>query len=207
MNDMPLPGARLPPVANRDRPARRPTLSGPLLGMLLLGLGLAPGVTAGPVLKACVNFACREQQSVPLSDAEWLRVQRLFQAAPTPAAERAAIAQAIALLEQQVGRATDTWRDLAGNWQRAGEPGELDCIAESRNTSHYLRKLEDAGLLRWHRTRERVMRGIVLVHWTAVLEALDDGSQWAVDSWFRDNGRPPVIIPLAQWYDYEEPES
>jgi len=172
----------------------------------LLAVAPAPAL-AVPSFKACVDFGCRTVRSVTLSPAEWQAVRRLFQAPATPAAERAAVARAVALLEVDTGRRTDTWRDRAYNWQRAGEPGELDCIAESTNTDGYLRALQRDGLLRWHRVGPRVKRGLFFVHWTAVLEQRDDHSRWAVDSWFRDNGRPPVIIPLAQWYHYRGPDS
>jgi len=206
MNIMPLRSTATGAPATRHRQQRRAHRPEHPLGVLLLGLALAPLAGATPTLQACVDFGCQSRQSVTLSETDWQRVQHLFQSASTPAAERAAIAQAIALLEQQVGRVTDTWQDLARNWQRAGEPGELDCIAESRNTSHYIAVLEQAGLLRWHRNRPRVQRGFFInVHWTAVVEQQSDGHQWAVDSWFRDNGQPAVILPLEQWYQRKEP--
>lgn len=173
----------------------------------LLGLlSLAP-LMAAPVITSCTDFGCRNQQRVTLDDPSWQRVARLFDGVDSAAAERSAIAQAIALLEADVGLRTGTWRDKAYNWQRAGEPGELDCIAESNNTDRYLKTLEQAGLLHWHHTLAREMRGLFFVHWTAVIEDKANGSRWAVDSWFRDNGQPPVIIPLAQWYHYSGPDN
>lgn len=118
-----------------------------------------------------------------------------------------AVGMAIALLETQVGRQTGTWQDVGENWRRAGEPGELDCIAESRNTNDYLAILEQAKLLQWHILKPRTRRGWFFVHWTAVIEEKTDHSQWAVDSWFRDNGQAPVIIPLQQWFDDQEPKT
>lgn len=191
------------PEMRQIRHAPRPAL---VLG-LVLGLGMTTTLLAAPpLLEACVNFGCRTSQRVALPASTWTDIERLFAATDTPADERNAIAMAIALLEREVGRRTGTSRDLAYNWQRAGEPGELDCIAESRNTSHYIATMENSRLLRWHRGLARVRRTFLLsTHWTAVIEDLTSGIPWAVDSWFRDNGEPPVILPLQDWYDRKEP--
>lgn len=179
----------------------------PIAACALLLATWAEGTAAAPTVTACVDFGCKHRQDVTLDDGDWRAIARLFRSVDSPAAERDAVARAIARLETDVGKHTPTGQDLAENWQRAGEPGELDCIAESRNTTGYLQLLQGAGLLRFHRIRDRVMRGIFFVHWTAVLEEIDNGSRWAVDSWFRDNGRPPVILPLAQWYHYSGPDN
>lgn len=169
--------------------------------------GLAPlAADAAPEVDACVAFGCQQRAQVRLDAVGWRAIAELFRGVDSAPAERAAVARAIARFETEVGRQTDTRHDLAKNWRRAGEPGELDCIAESTNTDQYLQLLADAGLLRFHRVAERQMRGVLLVHWTAVLEETAGGEAWAVDSWFRDNGEPPVILPLARWYDYGGPE-
>jgi hypothetical protein len=175
---------------------------------VMLLFSLTAVVQAAPRVEACIDFGCQSREQVRLQDTDWRQIESLFTQVDSPAAERVAIAHTIALLEDRVGRVTGTWRDLAYNWQRTGEPGELDCIAESQNTSHYLQAVEQAGLLRWHRSLPRVRRGFFFnPHWTAVIEDQSDGSQWAVDSWLRDNGKPAVIIPLQDWYSYKEPRA
>ena len=159
-----------------------------------------------PPLQVCVDFGCKTQQTVTLSSGDWTQLRQLLATATSAASERADIGRAIALLEDKVGRVTGTWQDLGENWRRAGEPGELDCIAESRNTTTYLHAMEADGMLRWHRTQPRKQRGFIFtVHWTAVLQQISDGSLWSVDSWFRDNGQPPVIQTLQDWYHHKEP--
>lgn len=180
----------------------------PLLPATLLLSVLATPAHAAPLLQPCVDFGCESRERVALTPADWHLVERLFADTDSPQTERAAIARAVALFEDHVGRRTDTWQDLAYNWQRSGEPGELDCIAESTNTSHYLAVVAQAGLLRWHRVLPRVRRGLFFnPHWTAVIEDRSDGSRWAVDSWLRDNGEPAVVMPLQDWYSYKEPRS
>jgi len=39
------------------------------------------------------------------------------------------------------------------------------------------------------------------VHWTAVIEDASDYQQYVVDSWFFENGKPPVIQTLEDWLD------
>jgi hypothetical protein len=138
---------------------------------------------------------------VTLSNAQWQGVRELFLVNESATQERENIRLAIGLLEDDVGRITGTWRDLAGNTAGAGQPGQLDCISESKNTDTYLHLLADDGLLKWHRVGPRQVRHPLIfnTHWTAVIVAQDDGKQYAVDSWFLDNGRPPNIQPLDDW--------
>lgn len=164
----------------------------------------AAGVSAGRAPTAfysCTSYHCKTGQQVQLSEAQWQAVRRLFQVDGSAEQERQALRQAIALLEQQTGRITGTWRDLAGNVAGAGLPGQLDCISESRNTTTYLHLLDDAGLLRYHAVEERERRNplILNIHWTAVIRDIGDDRRYAVDSWFLDNGLPPYIQPLEDW--------
>jgi hypothetical protein len=36
-------------------------------------------------------------------------------------------------------------------------------------------------------------------HWNAVIVDHGNGDEFAVDSWFLDNGQPPIIQPLNDW--------
>jgi len=138
---------------------------------------------------------------VTLSNEQWQTVRKLFVPNASPAEERENIRLAIAILEDTVGHITGTWRDLAGNTAGAGQPGQLDCISESKNTDTYLHLLADDGLLKWHRVGQRQVRHPLIfnTHWTAVIVEQGDGEQYAVDSWFLDNGQPPYIQPLDDW--------
>jgi hypothetical protein len=167
------------------------------------GLLLATAVAASQPQQffACIDYYCDQGEMVTLSAGEWQKVRDLFTPDASAAQERENIRQAIALLERQVGVITGTWRDLAGNVIGAGKPGQLDCISESKNTTTYLKLLFDDGLLRYHDIAAReVRRPLVFnVHWSAVIRERRTGQRFAVDSWFLDNGQPPLVQPLEDW--------
>ncbi|MGD8742597.1 MAG: hypothetical protein PVH46_04175 [Granulosicoccaceae bacterium] len=111
-------------------------------------------------------------------------------------------------MEQIIGEKTGTDIDRAGTFEHLGEEGQLDCIDESTNTTFYLMMLVNDGLIRWHSVEDRSSRGFFLRGWphtTAVIRDRHSDTQYAVDSWFLDNGKPPYIIPLEKWEDGWEP--
>jgi hypothetical protein len=171
-----------------------------------LVLGLSASSVASATVPVCLDYHCDRTQAVLLDAETWLELRGLFAGVADADAERAAIRAAIALFERRVGALTGTWRDLAGNRAGAGEPGQLDCIAESRNTTTYLELLAEHGLLRFHRVEPRVerLRWLVMAHWTAVVRDLKTDRAYAVDSWFLDNGQPPYIQPLESWLRGED---
>jgi len=149
----------------------------------------------------CTDYHCDTGKTVWLTPAQWQSVRNLFSEDTSPDQEREIIRQAIALMETTVGSITGTWRDLAGNVAGSGEPGQLDCISESRNTTTYLQLMRDDGLLKWHEVGDRQIRHPLIfnVHWTAVIVDQSNGHKFAVDSWFLDNGQPPRVQPLSDW--------
>lgn len=172
-----------------------------LLYFTCLPLATVTVATPPPPFFSCTDYHCDEGQTVQLSEAQWQPVRELFAATASAAEERQQLRRAIAALEHNVGAITGTWRDLAENVAGAGQPGQLDCIAESKNTTTYLQLLSDAGLLKWHQVEARAVRHPLIfnVHWSAVIRDTRSGRQYAVDSWFRDNGEPPYIQPLEAW--------
>jgi hypothetical protein len=165
-------------------------------------LSVAKVIIAAPApFFSCTDYHCDEGQTVRLSDSQWQSVRALFSTpAASPEGEREQIRAAIALLESEVGRITGTWRDLGENAAGAGQPGQLDCISESKNTTTYLQLLAADKLLRWHTVEERQVRTLlVFSHWSAVIRDLQSGERYVVDSWFLDNGEPPYIQTLADW--------
>jgi len=175
-----------------------------LLAQSLLWLNAAivapSGATLGE-LSACVDYHCDRRQVIDLPAPQADRIRAEFVDVSDAAAERRAIRRAIARFETYVGAMTGTSRDLAENRTGAGLPGQLDCIAESRNTTTYLQRLAALGLMRWHVVEPRVRRNLwlVLTHWTAVIREVATGRQFAVDSWLLDNGQPPQIQLLEHW--------
>lgn len=155
-----------------------------------------------PPVNVCWDYGCDRSMRLLLPQSAWRSIRALFAPpAPTPAAERERIAQAIARIESAVGAITGTSADRHGNIVGAGQPGQLDCIDESRNTMGYLKVLADRGLLRWHRVgrRHKRMFWVIDQHWTASVIDVSDGTPWAIDSWFLDNGQRPHVQRLEAW--------
>jgi hypothetical protein len=146
-----------------------------------------------------------------LSDAEWQEVRAIFAIAPAnAAAERRRIAEALALLERQVGIRTGT---SAHQWSRhnghidgnsRGDPTQLDCIDEAVNSWTYLTMLARDGLLRFHTVEKLAYSGglpdfTFAPRNTAVIRATASGIDFAVDPTLVDAGERPPIIPLSIW--------
>lgn len=151
----------------------------------------------------CHGRGCTLVSQVSLSPEQWQRIAEVFAPPPAdPAAERERIARAIAAFETVVGELTGTAEDRPGNESGGHWSSQMDCIDESTNTTSYLRMLRRAGLLRWHTVEPRATRGYFLFGWphtTAVVRDTAGGGRWAVDSFYFENGHPPVIVPLEQW--------
>jgi hypothetical protein len=151
----------------------------------------------------CHEHACQEKTRVSLSAAEWNQVRSLVSPSANAADERTRIAQATGLLENMVAGQAGTSRDVGGTFQGVGRgAGQLDCEDEAANTTQYLVMMADAGLLKFHRPIGRQWRGNFFDGWphtTAVVVENASGQQWAIDSWFEDNGRPAHVIEAERW--------
>jgi hypothetical protein len=157
----------------------------------------------------CYDHSCSSIVTDSLDTTEWRRATAPFSSAVTTAtAERAAIAGSIAILETIVGNHIGTSNDKGGNLSGIGKPGQFDCIDESTNTTSYLRMLENHALLRFHTVMKASTRFGLFVgmpHSTAVIREIASGEQFAVDSWFFDNGQAPYIVKLTDWKDGKDP--
>ncbi len=157
----------------------------------------------------CYDHSCETVDQLSLGPAQWSRIRLIFQPLPgTPAEERQRIRRAIASMEQMVGKKTGTWRDKGKNLKGLFQQGQMDCIDESTNTTTYLRMMKNDGLIRWHAIEDRATRYPSIFSWphtTAVIRDLRNQRRYAVDSWFFDNGVPPVIVPLEKWRSGWEP--
>lgn len=154
-------------------------------------------------IPVCSGYGCANIDTVRLDEAEWRAVRARFHPrADSPAAERRLIAGAIGQLERSVGPKTGTEGDKGGTFPGMFEAGQMDCIDESTNTTVYLRLLVAENLLHWHEVGPDATRGYFLFGWphtTATIREKNSGDEYAVDSWFFDNGVEPVVIPLKQW--------
>ena len=153
----------------------------------------------------CYGHTCSVVVTASLPQAAWQRVRVVFHAGVDgPEDERTRIASAIALLETLVGEITGTARDLGGDVRGFLKPGQMDCVDEANNSTTYLKMFAADGLLKWHEVGPVVKRGHILFgmpHATAIITDKTTREQWAVDSWYLDNGEPPYIVPYRIWKD------
>ena len=159
------------------------------------------------LFSVCYEHSCTRVAHLTLDVTRWNPVREAFlPSAGSAAEERERIRQAIAYLEVEIGQRIGTLGDVGGSFEGFLEAGnQLDCVDESTNSTTYLRMMERDGLLRFHRVGSRTARarsgGFIIgwPHFTAVIEEIASGEKWAVDSWFRDNGEPPEVVPLSLW--------
>jgi hypothetical protein len=149
----------------------------------------------------CYNYNCSHEAQVELVGSEWDEIVELFsRQAQSSLEERTKISKAIVLMEELTGRRLGTSNDKAKN-SGTGEPGQMDCIDESRNTTSYLKIFKNNGWIKWHQIQSRAVRNPYFfnTHWTAVIKDNESNQLFAIDSWYRDNGNEPVILPLEEW--------
>ena len=171
---------------------------------LLLSVFLLSAIAqAAPIaeFEVCYDFGCKSKQSVDFNETQWHSIRQIFTPpADNPLLEKQQIRRAIALMEQYSGEIVGTAQDQGGNYNGVDIPFQQDCIDESTNTTHYLQALQRRNLFKWHQVtpRERRIRWL-FTHWTAVIQQINSGELFAVDSWYRDNGEPPYIQKLEDW--------
>ncbi len=151
----------------------------------------------------CQGGGCVHSDVLQLTPPEWDNVLQIFTPlADNPAQERAQIAQAIGMLEDMVGTKIGTTADRAGTFGNSDYLYQQDCNDEAINSTTYMRLMQQSGLMRFHtildtRTRKFFVGG--WPHTAAVIQENATKAEYAVDSWFYDNGYPATIIPMAQW--------
>jgi hypothetical protein len=174
-----------------------------------LALALAAGPAAAEEVAICFNYGCNARMVVHYSPLQLGQVEGQFVDVHSAAAEREAIARAVAWLYFYAGMQSPIWRDRGGNFaDDAAQPGRMDCIDHSTNTTAYLRLIERRGWLRFHAVGERVMRGRLLSeHWAARVVEGGSRAEWVVDTWFLDPGQPAAVFPLKGWLDGAYPDA
>jgi hypothetical protein len=168
----------------------------------------APSPTVAEVT-ICHGYGCRWMTNVRVEPSAQVEFADLFKPPSSNAAEeRARLGRAIALFEIKVGVAIGTGNDryAATTFNKNNDPGQLDCIDETVNTTTYLRLLSGLGLMKFHVVGDAAQRGSIsgfafndFVTNTAVIVDRKTGAQFAIDSYFYANGREPKIMPLAEW--------
>ena len=153
--------------------------------------------------EVCHSGGCAEVSMVSLSDEEWLQISDIFDNnAQNASDERTQIAVAIGLLETLIGNKIGTSGDLAGTFGNSQYKGQLDCNDEAINTTTYMRLLQSQGLMLQHVIEDTRTRNFFFTGWphsTAVIRDIATGEQFAVDSWFYDNGHAATIVPFKVW--------
>ncbi len=178
--------------------------------LLPVGQGMAGSVQESELIRhpepahfnICFNHGCQNLADVRLTPEQWREIRQLFPAkSVSPQQERERIAQAVGRLETLVGRLTGIDNDRGGSLAGLWSKNQMDCVDESTNTRHYLVMLKNDGLLNYHvpAENERRFRPYLYQHYSAVIEETTTHEKYAVDSWFRDNGQPAVILPLSVW--------
>lgn len=172
--------------------------------LLTLCFGLA---AQADEVSICYNYGCAVTAKVDLRENELRAARRLLLQATDAVEERVAISRVIGLFEVAAGQQTPTWADKGRNVNDDGVDGRMDCIDESANATAYLHLLEGRGWLKYHLVLEAVKRAPLLVndHWAARIVEKKTGQEFAVDSWFFDNGQPAFVVPLEEWRNGAEP--
>ena len=151
-------------------------------------------------LNLCHGFGCRLESRVTFSPLEWATVALLLTPSDSQA-ERKQLKSVLGYLEYLAGRRSPIHRDLARNANPGGD-GQLDCIDESTNATRFLQLLQARGLLRFHRVLDRAYRrSLVTQHWAAQIEEVATGRRFVYDTWFKDNGRPPIMVSSERWHN------
>ncbi len=184
-------------------------ISGNLLAGDIPELPGDPSLDAFPV---CYKHTCEAVETLSLTSTEWQGVKNIFKVgANSPESERILIKKAVAQMEKIIGKKINTSNDKGGNMAGMFADGnQMDCIDESSNTTTYLALMQKDNLLKWHKVQSTKTRGFFIFgmpHTTAVIKENQTSKIWAVDSWFRDNGVEPDILPISKWSGGWSPKS
>lgn len=159
----------------------------------------------------CQGYGCPMYKMVELNKADWNKIEKAYGKKPKNAEEeRQKISSAIGAFEDVVGKLTGTDVDAKGTFIRTGK-GQLDCVDESTNTTIYMMLLKQKGLMPFHEIDQPQIRWPLIsgrgwMHQTAVITEKETGKQYAVDSWFEDNGEPAWIVTLDAWRNGWHPD-
>lgn len=156
-------------------------------------------------ISVCSGFGCEYKDSAGFSQRDYARLKRIMGKPKNAASERKRLAKAIAAMERMSWRKLRYHRDAPRAYQKhRGLRGQMDCVDESLNTTAYLTYLQQRGLMKHHKViSSYAERGFLLdgryPHKSARIRE-NGGPDWAVDSWYKADGKAPIIMPLAAWY-------
>ena len=160
--------------------------------------------------EVCHDIHCEGRTTVQMDSASWQHLNEQFAGGSSSAArEREQIRSAIGLFEEIVGPIAGTSGDKPRNATGPWGDRQLDCIAETVNTTTYLLLFREQGWLQWHDVALPRHRGFFTGHWphnAAVIREKQSGEEYVIDSFFYKNGVPPVIVPARSWQAGYDPD-
>ena len=174
---------------------------------LLLSLALLACRVGAEDVPICFNYACAKVAVVRYEEAELEPVGRMLAGASDAAAERSALAEAVARMYAIAASRTPIFRDRGENFDDDEvNDGRMDCIDHSTNTSSFLHLIEERGWLRHHGVMQRLRRFLFLQeHWAGRIAERASGQQFTVDTWYFPPGQPAVVQPVAEWLQGRRP--
>lgn len=164
----------------------------------------------------CSGYNCNSITQIYFSESDLSSIKKIFKEVNgrTGYEERQMIAAAIATMEVITGDIVGTKNDKGGVLENhhIGNPEKQDCVDESATSTSYLLFLQKNELITLHDVVVPQARGALIdgrwPHFSAVIREKLSGQQYVVDSWYRDNGLPPVIIELKKWiYDWRRSDT
>jgi hypothetical protein len=155
----------------------------------------------------CSGYNCNFITQIKFEDDDVEYIKSIFsdKDSRTPYQERQMIASAIATMETITGDIVGTKDDKGGvlENEHIGNKTKQDCVDESATTTTYLNFLIKHELVYLHEIVVPQSRGALIdgrwPHFSATIRDKTTKKQYVVDSWFRDNGEPPVIMELQDW--------
>jgi len=181
------------------------TNSSPRLWLKSYGIDSSPAIDN---ITLCQNFGCTKTKQISLSPEELAQINQHFSPTPLSAEEeRERIKTGIGLLERVTGPKLGTAHDLAENDFHMST-NQLDCVAETSNTSQYLLLLSSMKLIKFHRIGGNLHRGLFTLdapHNSAAMVDIQSNKAFAVDSWFGKNGDPAWIVQAEHWLSGQSP--
>jgi len=190
--------------------------------LTLLFLLASGAAFAEETIVVCFNYGCIAEATARFSEPRLRTLAKKLRATRSAAEERKALADVVGQLYSWAGQQTPVFADRGGNTPDDGVHGAMDCIDHSTTTTRFLKMLERRRMLRYHEVENiaRRRRFLLFEHYSAVIEELprsmtpkpaDDDrpdfsgqtkpQRYVVDSWFVNNGKPAVILPLEEWTD------
>ena len=170
---------------------------------------------ADELVRICFNYGCASESVVVFAEDRLHLLQDSLSLAANPEQERALLSLAVGSLYRWAGEQTPIHADKGGNYADEGEYGSMDCIDHSLTTERFLRLLEKRQMLHFHRVAGRIhrVRYLVMEHNAVAVDEVSTGDddagtpdRYVVDSWYVDNGKPALIMPLQNWMDGEGPD-